>query len=168
MQQAPFPTIPARLVTDRPRAGLTPSPLSPPLPSRAKQNSFLHFEILIRHLAPRPPLLLVPSLHHRQATASSGYATTEAAVHHKPRPKRADAVRLYGCLSDGRPPPTASDPAVATTRSAPTSQCCTTSKPAPSAMSPVCRRWCPSACTHHRGGASAVCRFLPESLKPDH
>jgi hypothetical protein len=113
------------------------STLSPPLPSRAKQNSFLHLELLIHHLAPWRPLLLVPPLHHRQATAPSGRATTEAVVHscllhlhgccctqayvhHNSRPMRIDAVHPYGCLSDGRPPPTTSTSRVATARSAPT------------------------------------------------
>jgi hypothetical protein len=55
--------------TCRLRARLTSLPY--PYPCRAGRS-----RLLSHHLAPRSPLLLVPSLHHRQAATLSGRATT--------------------------------------------------------------------------------------------
>jgi hypothetical protein len=105
-------------------------PCSPyPFPCRIGRSKIpiLHRELLSRHLAPRLLLLLVPLMNHRQAAALSGRATTgeavptsllhvhehcrtQATVRHKPRPKDAIVVHLYGCLSDGWLPPTLVSP----------------------------------------------------------
>jgi hypothetical protein len=67
-------------------------------------------------------------------------------------------------LSDGRPPLTASDPAVTATRSAPMPRCFLTSEPAPTTTSPACRRWCPSTHARHRGAPPLV--SLPPLRSP--
>jgi hypothetical protein len=68
-------------------------------------------------------------------------------------------------LSDGRPPLTASDPAVTATRSAPMPRCFPTSEPVPSTTSLACRRWCPSTRARRHGAPPPVSLPLLRSPK---
>jgi hypothetical protein len=202
MHQVPFPTAPVCPVTDRASPSLS-SPdgsdrtttFCPPATCVSYSIALIPSTIelceaksLSPSRAPHSPSRsmvasahVVPLLRHRQATAPSGRATTEAVVHafllhlheschtqatvqHKLRLKHADVVYL----SDGRPPLTAFDPTVAATRSAPTSRCTTTSVLVPSTTSPAYRQWCPFTRTCRRGGAVVVSSFLPKPLKPVH
>jgi hypothetical protein len=102
-----------------PRACLTLLPLSLPLLSRVKQNTFSP------SWAPKSPscstvasapCAVAASPASRRATTGEAVHTcllhlhewccSQATIHHKPRPKHAVVVCLYGYLSDGRPPPT--------------------------------------------------------------
>jgi hypothetical protein len=106
--------------TCRLRARLTPLPLSLPLLSRAKQTP----QSPSRSTTASAPCATAvsPASRHAERPCHHWEAIhvcllhlherchTQAAVHHKPRPKHVIVVRLYRLLSDGRPPSTLVSP----------------------------------------------------------
>jgi hypothetical protein len=88
------------------------SPLALPLLCFAACLALLAVAIAARRAAtPECPSCRSERCHRRCPCGLHPRATLRrAAVHHKSRPKHIVVVRLYGCLFDGRPPPTLVSP----------------------------------------------------------